>query len=247
MKLKESFIPCKALKYSCTFNNVTSRILVVLHCIVEERRLIFIRMMLAEQEMLVRDHSDHNSQWSSQHLDWEHKCYRPGHRWAPQLRGQLRRVQLAAAAVLSRPGRCTRQHYTFSAVPLTTITLTLGILTQVHYHEGDREDAVEEGSISTVYWLYHNTLLISHTAAITIPATHRSVTVQCVTDNWMLTIAIVYWPGPGVGGGEATLATYQVVSRYLESYRDAGTRGPPSVRLSLHRRAAILSLEDSLG
>ena len=87
MKLKESFIPCKALKYSCTFNNVTSRILVVLHCIVEERRLIFIRMMLAEQEMLVRDHSDHNSQWSSQHLDWEHKCYRPGHRWAPQLRG----------------------------------------------------------------------------------------------------------------------------------------------------------------
>ena len=34
--------------------------------------------------------------------------------------GQLRRVQLAAAAVLSRPGRCTRQHYTFSAVPLTT-------------------------------------------------------------------------------------------------------------------------------
>ena len=65
--------------------------------------------------------------------------------------GQLRRVQLAAAAVLSRPGRCTRQHYTFSAVPLTTTTLTLGILTQVHCHKGDREDAVEEGSISTVY------------------------------------------------------------------------------------------------
>ena len=66
--------------------------------------------------------------------------------------GQLRRVQLAAAAVLSRPGRCTRQHYTFSAVPLTTTTtLTLGILTQVHYHEGDGEDAVKEGSISTFY------------------------------------------------------------------------------------------------
>ena len=207
MKLKESFIPCicNAFKYSYTFNNVTSRIFVVLHWIVEEWRLIFIRMMLAEPEVLVRDHSDHNTQWSSQHLDWEHKCYRPGHRWAPQLRssaGQLRRVQLAAAAVLSRPGRCTRQHYTFSAVPLTT-TLTLGILTQVHYHEGDREDAVKEGSISTVYWLIHNTLLTSHTAAITIPATHRSVTVQCVgTDNWMLTIAIVYWPGPGVGGGD---------------------------------------------
>ena len=65
--------------------------------------------------------------------------------------GQLRRVQLAAAAVLSRPGRCTRQHYTFSAVPLTTTTLTLGILIQVHCHKGDREDAVEKGSISTVY------------------------------------------------------------------------------------------------
>ena len=50
------------------------------------------------------------------------------------------------------PGRCTRQHYyTFSAVQLTTTTLTLGILTQVHYHNGDREDAVKEGLISTVY------------------------------------------------------------------------------------------------
>ena len=60
--------------------------------------------------------------------------------------GQLRRVQLAAAAVLSRPGRCTRQHYTFSAVPLTTTTLTLGILTQVHYHEGER--GCREGEVN---------------------------------------------------------------------------------------------------
>ena len=91
--------------------------------------------------------------------------------------GQLRRVQLAAAAVLSRPGRCTRQHYTFSAVPLTT-TLALGTLTQVHNHEGDGKDAVGGGRVNKYCLLYHNPLVTSHTAAITIPATHHSVRVQ---------------------------------------------------------------------
>ena len=81
------------------------------------------------------------------------------------------------------PGRCTRQHYTFSAVPLTT-NLALGTFTQVHYHEGDRKDAVGGGRVNKYCLLYHNALLTSHTAAITIPATHRSsVTVRCVTNN----------------------------------------------------------------